>query len=279
MWTSVLRQCPHGDSNSGFGLERAASWSTRRWGRGAAILYQRKEKEKEKGAHLLMTPNSPRMVSMSGELILVVDDEANIVELARLYLEREGFRVSSLGDGRAALEQVQKEPPALMVLDLMLPGLDGFEVCRQVRATSDLPIIMVTARDDEIDKIVGLELGADDYLAKPFNPRELVARVKAILRRGSTARGAKDETAPIPVGDVTIDQARREVTVTGRPATLRTKEFDLLHTLAENRGLVLTREPLLNLVWGFDFYGQKSSESTHAGCEIQPSRELGLIAW
>src|ERR1700687_1254276 len=112
------------------------------------------------------------MVGMAGELVLVVDDEANIVELARLYLEREGFRVSSVGDGQAALEQVEKEPPALMVLDLMLPGLDGYEVCKRVRATSDLPIIMVTAREDDIDKIIGLELGADDYLAKAFNPRE-----------------------------------------------------------------------------------------------------------
>jgi DNA-binding response OmpR family regulator len=214
---------------------------------------------------LLLTPNSPRIVWMSGELILVVDDETIIVELAWRFQEREGFRVSSLGDGRAALEQVQNEPPALMVLDLRLPGLDGYELCRQVRATSDLPIIRVTARDGEIDKIVGLELGADDYLAKPFNPRELLARVKAIPRRSSTARDAKDETAPIHVGGVTIDQARREVTVAGRSATLRTREFDRLHTLAENRGLVLTREQVVNRVWGFEFDGQKSSESTHAG--------------
>ncbi len=200
---------------------------------------------------------------MSGELILVVDDEANIVALARLYLEREGFRVSSVGDGRAAVELVQTEPPALMVLDLMLPGLDGYEVCKQVRAKSDLPIIMVTARDDDIDKIVGLELGADDYLAKPFNPRELVARVKAILRRSSAPRGAKDEAGPIHVADVSIDGARREVTVAGKAASLRTKEFDLLLTLAEHRGLVLTREQLLNLVWGYDYLGQTRTIDVH----------------
>ncbi len=200
---------------------------------------------------------------MSGELILVVDDEANIVALARLYLEREGFRVSSVGDGRAAVELVQTEPPALMVLDLMLPGLDGYEVCKQVRAKSDLPIIMVTARDDDIDKIVGLELGADDYLAKPFNPRELVARVKAILRRSSAPRGAKDEAGPIHVADVSIDAARREVTVAGKAASLRTKEFDLLLTLAEHRGLVLTREQLLNLVWGYDYLGQTRTIDVH----------------
>jgi two-component system alkaline phosphatase synthesis response regulator PhoP len=216
-----------------------------------------------KVANLLRPANSSRMVRMSGELILVVDDEAHIVELARLYLEREGFRVDSVADGRAALEQAEKEPPALMVLDLMLPGLDGYEVCKQVRAKSVLPIIMVTARDDDIDKIIGLELGADDYLTKPFNPRELVARVKAILRRSTTPRGHKEETKPIHVGDVTIDPARREVTVAGRQASLRTKEFDLLHALAENRGLVLTREQLLNLVWGYDFLGQTRTIDVH----------------
>ena len=200
---------------------------------------------------------------MSGELILLVDDEPNIVELARLYLEREGFRVSSVGDGLAALEKVESEQPALMVLDLMLPGLDGYEVCRRVRSKSDLPIIMVTARDDDIDKIIGLELGADDYLTKPFNPRELVARVKAILRRSTPSRATKDEPAPLHVSDVTIDPDRREVTVAGRSATLRTKEFDLLHTLADNRGRVLSREQLLNLVWGFDFYGQTRTVDVH----------------
>ena len=200
---------------------------------------------------------------MSGELVLVVDDEAHIVELARLYLEREGFRVSTVGDGQAALEAAEKEQPALMVLDLMLPGLDGYEVCKQVRAKSDLPIIMLTARDDDIDKIIGLELGADDYMTKPYNPRELVARVKAILRRAGSPRNAKEETGPIHVGDVTIDPARREVTIAGQPASLRTKEFDLLRTLAENRGLVLTREQLLSLVWGFDFYGQTRTVDVH----------------
>jgi DNA-binding response OmpR family regulator len=148
-----------------------------------------------------------------------------------------------------------------MVLDLMLPGLDGYEVCKRVRAKSDLPIIMLTARDEDIDKIIGLELGADDYLTKPFNPRELVARVKAILRRSE--RQTKAEIGALHLEDVTIDPARREVTVAGKPATLRTKEFDLLHTLAEHRGLVLTREQLLNLVWGFDFYGQTRTVDVH----------------
>jgi len=198
---------------------------------------------------------------MSGELILLVDDEANIIELAKLYLERDGFRVASVGDGPSALERAATDHPALMVLDLMLPGLDGYDVCRQVRAKSDLPIIILTARDDDLDKIIGLELGADDYMTKPFNPRELVARVKAILRRAE--RTAKPETGPVHLGDVTIDAARREVKVAGRPATLRTKEFDLLLALAEHRGLVLTREQLLNLVWGFDFYGQTRTVDVH----------------
>lgn len=198
---------------------------------------------------------------MPGELILLVDDEANIIELARLYLERENFRIAAVSDGQAALDFVDREPPALMVLDLMLPKIDGSEVCRRIRATSDLPILMLTARDEDIDKIIGLELGADDYMTKPFNPRELVARVKAILRRSE--RTARLETGVLHIGDVTIDPARREVSVAGKPAALRTKEFDLLQTLAENRGLVLTREKLLNLVWGFDFYGQTRTVDVH----------------
>jgi two-component system alkaline phosphatase synthesis response regulator PhoP len=198
---------------------------------------------------------------MPGELILLVDDEPNIVELAQLYLEREGYRVASVGDGLAALERAERDQPALMVLDVMLPGLDGYEVCRRVRAKSEMPIIMLTARDEDIDKIIGLELGADDYLTKPFNPRELVARVKAILRRSE--RTTKSETQPVHLGDVTIDPARHEVTIAGSAANLRTKEFDLLLALAEHRGLVLTREQLLNLVWGYDYLGQTRTIDVH----------------
>jgi DNA-binding response OmpR family regulator len=199
---------------------------------------------------------------MPGELILLVDDEPNIIELAKLYLERDGFRVISAGDGQSAIDRAAKDNPALMVLDLMLPNVDGYEVCRRVRATSDLPIIMLTARDEDIDKIIGLELGADDYLTKPFNPRELVARVKAILRRSERAVRA-ESVGPLHLGDVTIDPARREVLVTGRRFTPRTKEFDLLLTLAEHRGLVLTREQLLDLVWGFDYVGQTRTIDVH----------------
>ena len=200
---------------------------------------------------------------MPGETILVVDDEANIVELARMYLEQEGFRVEEAGDGAAALESITRQPPALVVLDLMLPEVDGWEVCRRVRqgkVVPDLPIIMLTARDEDVDKIVGLELGADDYMTKPFNPRELVARVKAILRRAQpTVRG---ET-PIHVGDVTIDPGRREAVIAGHSVELRPKEFDLLATLAEHRGMALSREKLLELVWGYDFYGETRTVDVH----------------
>ncbi len=198
---------------------------------------------------------------MTSDTILVVDDEQNIIELATLYLEQEGFHVVSARDGQAALDRLKTERPALMVLDLMLPKVDGWQVCRKVRAESDLPILMLTARDDDVDKIVGLELGADDYMTKPFNPRELVARVKAILRRTEPRR--PEPAGPIRVADVSIDPARRTVHVGDRVVELRTKEFDLLLVLAENDGIVLSREKLLDLVWGFDFYGQTRTVDVH----------------
>ncbi len=197
---------------------------------------------------------------MSKETILVVDDEQNIIELVRLYLEQDGYRVEAANNGRAALDKIKPLDPALMILDLMLPEIDGWEVCRRVRAHSDLPIIMLTARDDDVDKIVGLELGADDYLTKPFNPRELVARVRAILRRSERAAAP---TKVIRLGDLTIDPARREVTVAGQPVDLRTKEFDCLQTLAEHKGIVLSREKLLELAWGYDFAGQTRTVDVH----------------
>jgi two-component system alkaline phosphatase synthesis response regulator PhoP len=199
---------------------------------------------------------------MANELILLVDDEPNIIELASLYLKQDGFRVISAGDGLEALERIAQDSPSLIVLDLMLPKLDGWEVCRRVRAESDLPILMLTARDDDIDKIVGLELGADDYLTKPFNPRELVARVKAILRR-TEPRRVQDGEQALTIGNLVVDPARREARVEGRLLELRAKEFDLLLALVENRGMVLTREKLLDLVWGFDFYGQTRTVDVH----------------
>lgn len=203
---------------------------------------------------------------MPSTTILLVDDEPNIIALARLYLEQAGFGVIDAPDGQAALDRIERESPDLIVLDLMLPELDGWEVCKRTRARSDVPIIMLTARDDDIDKIVGLELGADDYMTKPFNPRELVARVRAILRRtGSGAGGSPVESGerPLRVGDLHIDPARREATAAGQPLDLRAKEFDLLYTLVANAGLVLKRERLLELVWGFDFLGETRTIDVH----------------
>ena len=198
---------------------------------------------------------------VSNELILLVDDEPSIIQLARLYLEREGFRIHSVNDGEAALDAVSREHPALVVLDVMLPKLDGFEVCRRLRASNNpAAILMLTARDEDIDKILGLELGADDYLTKPFNPRELVARVKAILRRGDRKT---DDASPIHLGNLIIDPARREVRLDSSRLSLRTQEFDLLLTLAEHRGLVLSREQILQKAWGFDFYGQTRTVDVH----------------
>ncbi|MCA9953482.1 MAG: response regulator transcription factor [Ardenticatenaceae bacterium] len=199
---------------------------------------------------------------MPSDVILVVDDEANIRDLARLYLEKEGYKVILAQDGAQALKLVEEQELAFIVLDLMLPEVDGWEVCRRVRAQSDVPILMLTARDDDIDKIVGLEMGADDYLTKPFNPRELVARVRAILRRvNSTQGGGANEVRQI--GQVTIDPSSREVTVAGQRISLRTKEFDLLLTLADHQNIVLSRDQLLDLVWGYEFYGQTRTVDVH----------------
>ncbi len=199
---------------------------------------------------------------MANELILLVDDEPSIIQLGRLYLEREGFRVEGVLDGESALKIAAEKLPALIVLDIMLPKLDGFEVCRNLRAAGNqTPIIMLTARDEDIDKILGLELGADDYLTKPFNPRELVARVKAILRRAD--RSPTEDGKAIHLADLTIDPAAREVRLKDQPIIVRTQEFELLRTLAEHRGKVLTREQLLQLAWGFDFYGQTRTVDVH----------------
>ena len=198
---------------------------------------------------------------MSSELILLVDDEPSIVQLARMYLERENFKVETASDGEAALEAVKRLAPALIVLDVMLPRLDGFEVCRRLRAENNpVAIIMLTARDEDIDKILGLELGADDYLTKPFNPRELVARVKAILRRSERA---VPTGTPIHIGDLVIDATRREVLCGDRSLDLRTQEFELLSILAGQPGRVFTREQLLQLGWGFDFFGQTRTVDVH----------------
>lgn len=198
---------------------------------------------------------------MSNERILVVDDEANIVELVSMYLKREGFQVEQATDGAAGYAAAVSLQPDLIVLDIMLPEIDGFEVCRRLRAESDVPIMMLTARDDDVDKIVGLELGADDYLTKPFNPRELVARVKAILRRAQ--RESAPVSAAVTCGDVRIDPERREVQVADQLIQLRTKEFDVLLVFCNHPGIVLSRDKLLNLAWGYDFYGETRTVDVH----------------
>jgi two-component system, OmpR family, alkaline phosphatase synthesis response regulator PhoP len=192
--------------------------------------------------------------------ILVVDDERNIIELVRLYLEQAGYTVAEARDGRQALEQHARLDPDLIVLDLMLPELDGMEVTREVRRRGETPILMLTARGEDIDRIIGLELGADDYLPKPFNPRELVARVKAILRRTDpTVRG----TRPMEVGELRVDPRRREATLAGRRLDLRPREFDLLAALARDPGVVWTRDDLLEGVWGTDFPGETRTVDVH----------------
>jgi len=201
---------------------------------------------------------------MTGELILLVDDEPNITQLARMYLEREGYRIEAVGDGTAALDAVALLQPALVVLDIMLPEVDGLAVCRQLRSEDNpVNILMLTARDEDIDKILGLEMGADDYLTKPYNPRELVARVKAILRRG--ARGSKSAAQPHHIGNLSIDPGSREVKVNGQRLKIRTEEFELLLTLIEHKGFVLSREKLLQMAWGYDFVGQTRTVDVHVG--------------
>lgn len=201
---------------------------------------------------------------MPEELILIVDDEPNIVALAEMYLKQDGYRVVSVGDGRSALEVVKRLRPTLMILDIMLPEMDGLEVCRTLRAYNDpILVLMLTAKDDDIDKVLGLEMGADDYMTKPYNPRELVARVKAILRRAS--RDEQQEQIIIRIGDLEIDKAGREVRIGDKQIHTRAQEFDLLYSLATHRGVVLSRDKLLNLAWDFDYSGETRTVDVHVG--------------
>src|SRR6476660_9690465 len=193
--------------------------------------------------------------------IVVVDDEPNIADLVDLYLAREGFRVLKMGTGEAGLQAVKEHRPRLVVLDVGLPDVDGLEVCRRLRATTAIPVIFLTARDTEVDRVLGLELGADDYVTKPFSPAELVARVKAVLRRAEGGGVAAPEM--IQVGNVTIDVGRREVRVGEEPVAFTTKEFDLLKFLAERPGLAMSRQQILDGVWGYDWYGDVRTVDVH----------------
>jgi DNA-binding response OmpR family regulator len=210
--------------------------------------------------HETAGPLTSKGILGSVKTVLVVDDERNIVDLVRLYLEKEGLRVVVASDGRQALEAHARQAPDLVVLDLMLPGLDGYEVCREIRRRGSTPVLMLTARSDDVDAVVGLELGADDYVTKPFNPRVLVARVKAILRRAdSTASG----DVPASVGTLRIDPRRRMAAVGERDLALRPREFDLLLALARDPGVVHSREALLENVWGTDFPGETRTVDVH----------------
>ncbi|MDP8911069.1 MAG: response regulator transcription factor [Actinomycetota bacterium] len=203
--------------------------------------------------------------------VLVVEDEPSIASFVSLYLTNAGYRVLTAADGTQALAHVARHHPALIVLDLMLPDIDGIEVCRRVRQRSDVPILMLTARDEDVDKIVGLEVGADDYLTKPFNPRELVARVKSILRR-TTGDGRSREKSALRNGELLVDPARREVRVRDEEVQLAPKEFDLLWELLDHRGIVLTRDQLLERVWGYTFAGDTRTVDVHVR---QLRRKLG----
>jgi DNA-binding response OmpR family regulator len=206
-----------------------------------------------------------------GQTVLVVEDESSIASFVSLYLKNAGYGVRAVGTGREALAQVEAEPPALIVLDLMLPDIDGIEVCRRIRQRADVPILMLTARDEDVDKIIGLEVGADDYMTKPFNPRELVARVKSILRR-ATPEPRERQAAQLRHGQLTIDAGRREVRVGQEEIQLAPKEFDLLWELLDHRGLVLTRDQLLERVWGYTFAGDTRTVDVHVR---QLRRKLG----
>jgi len=196
---------------------------------------------------------------MDRGIVLVVDDEPNIADLVELYLDRDGFRVVKAATGEDCVRAVAEHRPRLVVLDVGLPDIDGLEVCRRLRRTSTIPVIFLTARDSEVDRVLGLELGADDYVTKPFSPPELVARVKAVLRRTEQVGGAE----VIQFGDAVIDAGRREVRVRGDAVAFTTKEFELLYFLAERPGLALSRQQILDGVWGYDWYGDTRTVDVH----------------
>jgi DNA-binding response OmpR family regulator len=219
-------------------------------------------------------------VSTERGTIVVVDDEANIADLVALYLDREGYRVVKAATGAEGLDAFQQHRPRLVVLDVGLPDIDGLEVCKRIRASSQIPVIFLTARDGEIDRILGLELGGDDYLTKPFSPAELVARVKAVLRRTDGAPAPE----VVQAGAVTIDTGRREVRVGDDVIDVTTKEFDLLRFLAERPGLALSRQQILDGVWGYDWFGDPRTVDVHiaqvrkkigAAVEIKTVRGVG----
>ena len=203
--------------------------------------------------------------------VLVVEDETSIASFVAAYLKNAGYAVRTASTAQAALAEIASESPALIVLDLNLPDGDGVELCRHIRKSSDVPILMLTARDEDVDKIIGLEVGADDYMTKPFNPRELVARVKSVLRRAAPER-RRSESAELRHGDLVINAGKREVYVGDEEIRLAPKEFDLLWELLDHRGIVLTRDQLLERVWGYTFAGDTRTVDVHVR---QIRRKLG----
>ncbi len=196
--------------------------------------------------------------------IVVVEDDPHIADLIDMYLRRDGHRVVQAADGEGGLAAVERERPRMVILDVGLPGpVDGFEVCRRIRAGSGVPVMILTARGDEIDRVLGFELGADDYVTKPFSPRELAARVKAIIRRADGP--PPEERAVLRAGEVEVDTARREARLDGRVVPLATREFDLLAYLVRNRGLALSRQQMLDGVWGVGWYGDERTVDVHVG--------------
>jgi len=213
--------------------------------------------------------------------ILIVDDESAILQTLRFNLERNGYAVATAGDGRSAVALAATERPDLIILDIMLPVLDGIEACKEIRKTSGVPIIMLTARDQEIDKVLALELGADDYVTKPFSLHEFLARVKARLRRQLGGEGDLRNEA-IAVGEIELDPSRQSLQVRGRQVSLAPKEFSLLHVLMENRNRVVTRQTLLDKVWGYDFEGEHQTISVHVRwlrekIELDPNNPQHII--
>ena len=194
------------------------------------------------------------------QVIMVVDDDENIAQLVRLYLEKEGFEVASFSRGDSALTAFKSNPPALLLLDIMLPGMDGWQVCRAIRQISSIPIIMLSAKDETFDKVLGLELGADDYITKPFDPKELIARVKAVLRRGQPEQQDNDM---LSFPGLTISLSRYEVLYQGKQAEMPPKEIELFYFLASHPNTVFTREQLLEKVWGFDYFGDSRTVDVH----------------
>ena len=200
-------------------------------------------------------------VSMNtGKKVLVVDDDINICELVRLYLEKEGYEISVCYDGRKAVEVFKDQTPDIVILDIMLPGMDGWQVCREIRRLSAIPIIMLSAKDETFNKVLGLELGADDYVVKPFEPKELVARIRAVLRRYDRREEAPEQ---LVFPGLLINKSTYSVKVSGNDLDLPPKELELLYFLASNPNKVFTREQLLENVWGFDFYGDTRTVDVH----------------